>query len=338
MPAKPESPRRDPAPVYVVCGPEPFLKRQAISGITDRVLGGADRCLALREYDGSVAALELADVLDDLRTLPFLTDRRLVVLREADPFITRYRTQLETYIQDPSPTGVLLIECKTLPANTRLYKFVQAVGEVIKCEAPAARSIPSWLVNRCRDMHGIRLEARPAAMLCDLVGQDLGVLDGELQKLALYVGERERITAADVEALVGQYRQERVWGILSAIAAGDEPRALALWEEVWQTDRAAPGRAIGGIAFTVRRLLDAKRAQQAGASVRQVAGILMRRGDEQRLQAELAAFSLAQVEGMLCRLLEADVAAKTGLASVRSSIEAFIVELCHSREAHRALG
>lgn len=63
-----------------------------------------------------------------------------------------------------------------------------------------------------------------------------------------------------------------MWGIVSAIGEGDEKKALALWEEVCQTDRAAEARAVGGIAFTVRRLLKAKRAEEAGAT----SGELMR--------------------------------------------------------------
>jgi DNA polymerase-3 subunit delta len=322
---------KEPARVYVVSGQEAFLKHQAIEDVTARVLGDADRGLALSEYDGSAAATNLASVLDDLRTLPFLSECRLVIVREADPFITRYRAELETYAESPSPTGVLLMECKSLPSNTRLYKRVQACGEVIRCDAPKRAAIEPWLMQRSQEAYGVRLDRRAAGLLRELCGEDLGLLDGELQKLALYVGKRQQVTQADVEALVGQHREEQVWGILSALASGDESSALGLWEEVWQTDRAAPARAIGGIAFTVRRLLAARIAQENGASMQELGRTLMIWNDDARLRRELAAFSVGQIEEMLCRLCEADVAAKTGGLSVRSSIEAFIVDMCRAR-------
>lgn len=306
--------------------------------LTDHILGKADRALALSEYEGAGASLELADVLDDLRTLPFLTPRRLVRVCDADSFITRYRQELEDYAENPSTTGVLLLECKTLAANTRLYKRISAVGKVIKCEPIAARKVPAWLVARARDHYGKRLDPRAAALLCDQIGADLGLLDAELQKLSLYVGDRRQISATEVEDLTGHCREEQVWGILSAIAAGDQARALELWEEVWQTDRAASARAIGGIAFTVRRLLNAKRAQEGGATVDELRKTMMIWRDDQRLRAELASFTTSQVELMLCKLLEADVAAKTGVMSVRSSIEAFIIELCQRRTPRQATG
>ncbi|HOW72912.1 MAG TPA: DNA polymerase III subunit delta [Phycisphaerae bacterium] len=336
MPVRSSSQPKPSCSVCAVCGPEPFLKRQAIADLANRILGHADRALALTEYDGSSAVL--ADVLDDLRTLPFLTERRLVVVRNADDFITRYRAELEEYAAQPSATGSLLLECKSLPANTRLYKRVMAVGEVVKCEEMKVWQVRQWLPERCREIHGKQLDPRAAALLLDQIGPELGLLDNELEKLAVYTGERKVISHADVEALSGRSREEEIWDLLSSISSGNQARAITLWEQVWQTDKAAPHRAIGGLAYGVRRLLNAKRAQEAGASMEDLRKAMMIWKDDQRLRAELAAFTTEQIELMLCRLLEADVAAKSGGASVQSSIEALIVEMCGRRGSRRATG
>lgn len=336
-PAKQHKDPSQTARVFGVCGAERFLKRKAIRQITDEVLGDADRALAVSEYDGSSAGLDLAGVMDDLRTLPFLTPCRLVIVREADTFITRYRGELENYTESPSSTGVLLLECKSLPATTRLYKRIETVGRVVKCDTPKPGQVPAWLTHQSQEEHGCKLDAAASALLIDLVGTDLGLLDGELAKLALYVGDRKRITAADVEALVGQTREEQVWGILSAVAACDLKKAMTLWQDVWQTDRAAVGRAIGGLAHSVRRLLEAKRAHVGGASLSEVCNMLMRWRDEARVQQELASLTIPQIENMLCRLAEADLAGKTGGLSVQASIEAFLVEACTRPRPRRAI-
>jgi DNA polymerase-3 subunit delta len=321
----------------VIYGAEAFLKRQALMDVLDRALAGADRSLALSEYDGTSAGVELASILDDLRTLPFLSERRVVLIRDADAFITKYRESLETYLENPSSTGVLVMEARSFPGTTRLARKAATLGEVIKCEAVAARTLPGWLASRARDAYRLRLDAGAAAMLLEFVGDELGLLDAELQKLALYVGQRGEVLPADVQACVGHTREEQVWGILSAISAGDEGRALSLWEQVWETDRAAQGRAVGGIAYKVRQLLNAKRAQEAGAAPAELARLLMIWRDDRRLRTELGAFTTEQVETMLCRLLQADVAAKTGRSSVQSAIEAFIVESCRARRQRRAV-
>ncbi len=321
-----------PAPFYAVCGEELFLRRQAITELVDEVLGPADRSLAMSEYDGKNDSLEPSDVLDDLRTLPFLVERKLVLLRDGDLFVKQYRAELEAYAEKPCERSVFVLECKSLPANTRLYKRIAAAGEVVKCEPIKAYQVPGWLTDRAKQTYGKRLTPKAAAMLCDLIGPELGQLDAELQKLTVYVNSRDRIDIGDVEALGGRCREEQVWGILSAIAAGDRAKALFLWEEVWQTDRAAIGRAIGGLAYSVRRLLAAKRAELGGAPLDELRKLMMIWRDDPRLQRELNAFSVDQIEQMLCRLLDADVAAKSGGMGVRSSIEAFIVEMCRPRK------
>lgn len=322
------------APIYAVVGTEEFLKRQAVAQITRGVLGNADPSLAMSEYDCATNVAELASVLDDLRTLPFLADRRLVVVREADKFITEYREALEDYASSPSSTGVLLIVCKSLPGNTRLAKQIAKVGQVLKFEAMKQYQVPGWLATHCKDAYGVQIEQRAAVKLVDLIGVELGLLDAELQKCVLYIADRRQISLADVEALVGQHREEQIWGLLTAIGSGDERKALQVWEEVCQTDRAAEARAIGGIAFTIRRLLKAKRAEEGGASAAQLKQELWVR-DDQQLRRELGAFTTAQVEEMLARLLEADVASKTGLASVQASIERFIIEMSRRSGARR---
>ncbi len=315
-----------PAPAYAVFGKEPFLRRQAVAEIIDRVLGDADPTLGLCAYDGG-ESVELAGVLDDLRTLPFLTPRRLVVVRDADSFISQHRDKLEDYLDKPSPTGVLLLEGKSLPANTRLYKRIKAVGEVVVCDPIKPQAMAGWLTERARSAYGVKLDPQAAALLRELVGDEMGLLDSELLKLSLYVGERRQIAVADVHALTGQSREEQIWGIMNAIAERDAGKALSLWENVWETDRAAPARAVAGLAFKVRQILNARALAESGASSQEVSRALMVWNDRDR-DRMLRAFPARQTEDMLTRLMEADLASKSGGVSVRTSIETMIVEQC----------
>jgi DNA polymerase III delta subunit len=127
-----------------------------------------------------------------------------------------------------------------------------------------------------------------------MAGDSLGVLDQELEKLATYVGARPEITVNDLEALVGNNRERNVFELTDALARGDAPTALRLWERVLSTDRAAPFRAIGGLAWGIRKRLE-------GAAD-------------------------AMLEDQLIDLLEADLGSKTGLAGADRAVERFIVK------------
>ena len=314
-------------PTYAVIGSELFLRGQAIQRIIEQVRGTADRSRSLSEYDGSKEELSLASVLDDVRTLPFLSERRLVLVRDADKFITRYRRELEDYVQQPSPTGVLVLECKVMRAGDRLYKFIDKHGEVVSCEAPKTRDLPGWLMRYTEETYSQKLDPRAATRLVDTCGSGLGLLAGELHKLSLYAGERKTITTADVEAAGGSYREEEIWGLLSKLAEGDLAGALGTWEQVMETDRSAEHRSLAGLAYKIRALAAAVQAKNRGASLPELRRMLWPANDQQ-VHCELNAFRLDELEDMLSRLCEADVAIKAGRASARARVEQFIVEMC----------
>src|SRR5690349_13239982 len=86
-----------PRPVYAVAGDDLYLRREALNAITLAVLGPEADDLSVARFSGESA--ELADVLDEVRTLPFLSRARLAIVENADPFVTAHRRDLETYAE-----------------------------------------------------------------------------------------------------------------------------------------------------------------------------------------------------------------------------------------------
>ena len=316
-------------PVYVVYGPEPFLKHETVTGLVARALGGRADSLGPSRFEGDRA--ELAEVLDEVRTLSLLGEMRVVVVADADGFVSRHRAVLERYCGDPSDTGCLILVCKSLDARTRLYKKVNGFGGTIKCESPRGGGLMSWICNRSWTTYGKRIDRGGAGRLRDYVGDSLGMLDQELDKLSTYVGERPDITAGDVDALVGNVREQTVFAITDAMAEGDARTALHQWERVLATDRAAPGRAIGGLAWGIRRLIEAHDAVAGGTPVHRLVRQFWT--EPEVLERRLRRVSRRQLEDQLCDLLEADVASKTGASEVSRAVERFIIK--HVSAAHR---
>src|SRR5918912_41462 len=93
-------------PVYALVGDEDFLKRRCRDAIIALVVGDADPAFAVAAYPGD--KLDFSTVRNDLDTLPFLSPARVVVVEQADPFVTEHRAALERYVQSPSKIGVLV--------------------------------------------------------------------------------------------------------------------------------------------------------------------------------------------------------------------------------------
>ncbi len=311
--------------VYAVVGRDPFLRREMLDRILGALAGEMDT-LGPARFDGSQA--RPAEVLDEVRTMSLLGSRRVVVVDTADPFITANRSALERYCSAPAETGSLILLCDTMPKNTRLHRIISDKGSVIRCEAPRGRGIVSWIMNRARSSYGKQVNSSAAAKLVDHVGDALGSLDAELAKLAAYVGERSEVTLADIDALTGHHREEKVFAVTDAMAALDPVAALRNWEQVLATDRAAPGRAIAGLAWGVRQLLEARRDFSDGVSI----GVLGQRmrTDPGLLRRRLERVTVEQLEQQQRDLLGADLAVKTGGSTVDLAVEKFIVKHCAS--------
>jgi len=252
-------------PVYVVFGEEEFLRTAAIAAIRLRVLGKDSDELGLSRFDGKTAGL--ADVLDELSMLPFLGSRRLVVLQNADDFVSAHRAALERYVEKPHRTGVLLLVVQSWPSNTRLAKMVPQNGLAIDCKSPDERQLAPWCRRWAKDRYGKRLATEAAELLVELSAGGLGQLDGELDKLAAYVGERVDITSEDVDQLVAAGRVETVWKIIDAATAGDAAAALDMLNSLTGAGE-QPLLIFGAISSQLRKLAKAYRLVMNGENPR----------------------------------------------------------------------
>ena len=115
-------------PICVIFGKNAYVRRQALERVIKRELAGGDPALSLSRIDGDKA--ELAQVLDDVRTFSMLGDRRVVVVDEADAFISKHRQTLERFASAPVESGCLVLICDNFDGRTRLYKTIKQIGEL----------------------------------------------------------------------------------------------------------------------------------------------------------------------------------------------------------------
>src|SRR5450755_3288151 len=104
------------SPIYALVGADSFLQLQFLADILQKAGKGVQRI----DIDGERA--ELAEVLDEVRCFAMFGGGKVVVVQNADAFITKYREQLEDYVAKPSDSATLVLRVTTLPANQRIYK------------------------------------------------------------------------------------------------------------------------------------------------------------------------------------------------------------------------
>lgn len=319
-------------PIAVFFGDEEFQKSQALGRLLDTLLPpDVDRGMALCEYDGAKAENQggpsLASVMDDLATLPFLADRRVVVIRDADKFITAHREKLEKYLKSPAPTGVLVLCCRGFPKNTKLYKAAAAIrGQLIECKKLTTRGLIDFVITEAR-VRNKRIDYTVATRLVELIGQDQGLLVGEVEKLCLYAYDRPAITANDVADLVGLTREEKIFAVMDAAATGQLPLALQLWYQVVATDVDAIYKALGGMSYKVRAWLTAHQMAADGMPSRVIAPKVGMWNRERELGTVLRRLPPTRLKRILATIAQLDSQAKVGARSIDTGIEAVLTEM-----------
>lgn len=319
-------------PIVVIYGDEEFQKHSALNEAVDEALpAGSDRGMSIAEYDadrrGDSDGLAFATVADDLGTLPFLAERRIVIIRNADAFITAHREKLEAYAARPSPTATLILCCRTFPATTRLSKAVAAGGgRIVECKKLKGQALVAF-VQECAAGQRKKLDHPLAAKIVDLVGADQGALANEIDKLAIYTADRPTITATDISELVGQSREEIVFAALDTAAAGRLPQALAMWSQTLESDKAAAFKAVAGVAYKLRSLVTAHEMRAAGEDAGKVAAKVGLWGRVPEAQALLKRITSSRAKRLLAALAELDAQSKVGERSIEHGIEALLVEL-----------
>jgi DNA polymerase-3 subunit delta len=152
------------SPVCVLFGDEPLLKLESLDRIRVAVLSGEDGDLSIAKFEGKQT--EARAVFDELATISmFGGGRRMVVVEEADNFVTKHRPRLEDYCDKPRSGSVLVLEVSSWPAKTKLFKKLAQSGLQINCNLPKTKwgdeadeeKVLEWLHDRATAKHGAKL-------------------------------------------------------------------------------------------------------------------------------------------------------------------------------------
>ena len=318
-------------PFYAVFGDDAYLRREAIQAIVRSAMEGAEDIeLGLARFQG--AGADLASVLDEVRTLPFLTPRRVALVEDADPFVTAHRKELEAFAEHPSPTGVLVLSVKSWPSNTKLAKIVERQGALIDCKSPRESELVGWLGTLANGRWSIKLDADAARLLVELVGPEPGLLATEVDKLASYVGDRKSIKRDDVARMVHAGRVLEVWDMIDRATTGDAAGALGILDRL-MTAGEAPQRLLAAMASTLKKVHHAGRLRRARRDLHDAcrrAGVYP--NAVEKVGKQHAHLGPERVDRLPAMLLETDLALKgSSTLGEQAVFERLLVSLARPR-------
>lgn len=250
--------------LIALVGDEPFLTFHVLALLRERLCPDeADRDWAWREFSGDTD-VDPRDVFDEAATAPlFATATRAAVVRTADGFVTAARETLEKVAGGPRSAGrgLVILEVKSLPSNTRLAKAVAKHGLIIDVSIPSRANLSSWVRQWAQSRHGIQVAAATAQRLLERLGGDLGQVDQALARLAAATAPADRKKAIPPEAVddfAGSPQERTAWGMVDSATAGDAREAVAHLADLLDAGENPIGIS-AQVALVVRRLSTAAR-------------------------------------------------------------------------------
>ena len=246
-------------PVYYLCGEETAMKEAA--------LGKLEGIFKPESFNFSVRDAETADMeqaLDEARTAPMLADLRFVVIKRAEKLKKEPLKTLLAYLEDPCPSACLIVLAdwpreKKDPIPDSLTEGSALVDFAPMTPAQAAEHLNSALLAK-----GVKSEGEALETLVELLGTDSVTLDGEAEKVSLYLHGRDRLfSPEDAVALAGFSRTQNPFELSNAVCARRQEQAAQAAERMLASG-AEPLALLSQVSRAVERLLKVKRLAAAG--------------------------------------------------------------------------
>jgi DNA polymerase-3 subunit delta len=322
---------------YIFYGGDELSRDEALRAILARVPDPAMAELNTTRLDGR--KLTYSELHHACNAMPFLADRRIVIV---DGLLDRLKTgpkELADHLRDelgnlPQTTRLFLVEGDKIDKRLAVWKTAQQLAEqnkgVIKeFAAPDKDTLPQWVRQRIQQ-HGGKIEPRAAEELATYLPDDLRLLDAELDKLVTYARERP-ITLHDVHLLVPYAAEANIFEMADAIGRRDLRGAMARLQRLL-ADGEHPLRLLPMISRQVRILLQLKELSAAGATANELREKLgLAPFVINKTLPQTKNFSMEELERAFERLLETDVAIKTGQTDPELAIEMLVTELATAK-------
>jgi len=227
--------KEPPAPVYLLCPGksgraktatfESFLADQAVDRFVDRYMPPEYRDLAYAAFYADETSPQ--QIVMEAETLPFLTERRVILVRNAERFNTESAAErLLSYLETPCETTILLLVASRIDKRTKFYRACEKAGKIVECPELNAREAEDWVRSVASD-RGKRLDSGALREFVARAGTHLSDLNNALTIVCSYVGEADRITEADIVAACADVAEEEIWALTDAIAISSTGKALA---------------------------------------------------------------------------------------------------------------
>ena len=310
---------------YLFEGVEENLKAATLQALRKAVLPEG-----LEELNETLMDAPATDaIIAACETLPFMADKRLVVVREHPALTGRADAdeKLIAYIpQVPQSTVLVFLSRGKADARKKLFTAIKKANGIVSFAPLTDAELNAWVVKTFQGL-GVACTPQVASLLTFTVGSDTALLRTEISKLASLAGDRAEVTENDVRAVATRSVECTVFEMVDAVVAGQQGKAFGLLRDMLTTgsDR------LGILAMLLRqfRLMQHIKIMQfeklSPGDIKQRLGIAPFAAE--RCMRQAAGYTGGQVKRAVQICLEAEYHVKSGAWNQEGALEKAMLEI-----------
>ena len=306
--------------VYLLYGEEDYLRRQYRDKLKNALTGGNDS-MNCHYFEGK--DIRTGEVIDLAETLPFLAERRVIIIENSGLF-KRGGEQLAEYLKEPSETAFFVLVEREIDKRSKLFKSVSVKGRAVEFKAQDESILKRWILGILKKENK-KITERDLELFLEKTGTSMENISKELEKLVCYCMDREAVTGEDIEAVCTRQINNQIFDMMNAIAEKRQKEAMSLYYDLL-TLKEPPMRILFLLARQFNLLLQVRELKKKGYPVKTIGENVGLPGFiAGKYVNQAAKFSAKDLRQAVTDCVEAEEAVKTGKMNDVLSVELLLI-------------
>lgn len=223
--------------IYLLQGDESYYIDKIAERLENEILNEAEKSFNLSVLYGD--DVDPTVIVDHCRQFPMMSDRRVVIIREAQAL--RNIEDLLKYVENPTPSTILALcyKHKKLDGRTNFSKAIKKRGTILETKRMYDNQLAPWIAG-LMGSKGIKFEKDVPGILAEHLGSDLQKIEAEIEKLENNVSDGQVVDAALVEKYVGISKRYNVFELQKAMSVGDRAKAMRITNHLARNPKDSP--------------------------------------------------------------------------------------------------
>ena len=238
------------APLYFIFGDEEYLVERAVARILEKAVEPDFKDFNFSVFYGKEVRAE--QILETAMTMPMFASRRVILVRRSEELSADALETLLPYARNPVKESCLVFQGAKIDQRRKFFLELKKTDFLIEFKKLKDDQL-QWFIRKEVEASGKKIESAAAEMLLYYVGNNLRELVAQIEKLAVYLHERELVTMDDVRAMVSDTKLDNVFELANALGERDLAKSMRRLQTVLR-DTDAPYKLIGALASQFRKL------------------------------------------------------------------------------------